>query len=77
MPAHDGEPTLASLQHEFPAWTCWQSPGGLLYARRRQASPGRPDVWGQDPPGLREAITRFLRTPQHDALTTAPAKDTL
>jgi len=38
---------------------------------------GRPDVWGEDPLSLREAIVRFPRAQDRDARTWVPAKDTL
>ena len=77
MPAPDGEPTLADVQRQYPDWACWQSTGGLLYARRRHAPAGRPDVWGHDPPSLRDAITGFQPAQEHDSQAWTPARDTL
>lgn len=55
----DGEPTLADVQREFPAYECWHGASGLYYARR----PGRPrrhkaDATGEDPRDLRDQIIR-------------------
>jgi hypothetical protein len=30
---------LAPLYGKFPGWECWVGVGGILYARRRRASP--------------------------------------
>jgi hypothetical protein len=56
---HDGVPTLADVQREYPGWECWRGVSGLYYARR----PGRPrrhkaDAMGEDPSDLRDMIIR-------------------
>jgi hypothetical protein len=58
---HDGEPTLADVQREYPGWECWRGVSGLYYARR----PGRPrrhaaEATGEDPLDLRHMIVRVL-----------------
>jgi hypothetical protein len=56
-PGLGGEPTLADVQREFPAYHCWHGASGLCYARPREARPGDPaPVTGEDPPGLRGEI---------------------
>ena len=53
------EPTLASIQHEFPGWVCWRGVSGMVYARRaeRPRNSGY-DVKGEDPMDLRDQIIR-------------------
>jgi hypothetical protein len=56
-PAPGGEPTLADVQREFPAYDCWRTVSGRCHARPREARPGDPaPVTAQDPPGLRGGI---------------------
>jgi len=53
------EPTLASIQREFPGWVCWRGISGAVYARRsdrlRNSGYG---VKGEDPRDLRDMIIR-------------------
>jgi hypothetical protein len=53
------EPTLASIQREFPRWVCWRAASGLVHARRtdKPSSSGY-DVKGEDPMDLRDEIIR-------------------
>lgn len=53
------EPTLVSIQHEFPGWVWWRGVSGLVYARRseRPRNSGY-DVKGEDPMDLRDEIIR-------------------
>ena len=57
----DGEPTLADVQREFPAYECWRGASGLYYARK-PGPPGqrqhRATAQGEDPRDLRDMIIR-------------------
>ena len=56
---HDGEPTLASVQSEFPLWSCWRGTSGLYYGRRPSEPPANNYyVRGEDPMDLRDEIIR-------------------
>jgi hypothetical protein len=60
------------VQREFAEYHCWRAASGRCYARPSEARPGDPaPVKGDDPAGLREAIT------QHQALDKAAARDTV
>jgi hypothetical protein len=53
------EPTLDSIQREFPCWVCWRGICGMVYARRaeRRRNSGF-DVKGEDAMDLRDQIIR-------------------
>lgn len=59
------EPTLASVQREFPQWACWRGISGMVYARRseRPRNSGY-DVKGEDLMDLRDQIT-CAQSPAH------------
>jgi hypothetical protein len=53
------EPTLADVQSEFPAWECWKSADGLVYARPKEKLPSTGHtVRGEDAQDLRDEIIR-------------------
>jgi hypothetical protein len=53
------EPTLADVQHEFPAWECWASANRLVYARPKDKPPNTGHtVRGEDAMDLRDQIVR-------------------
>jgi hypothetical protein len=59
MPGSAREPTLADVEHEFPAWVCWKSADGLVYARPKDRLPGSGyTVRGEDARDLRDQIIR-------------------
>jgi hypothetical protein len=53
------EPTLADVQHEYPAWRCWRGISGLYHAAcTGQERDGQPEVTGEGPLDLRDQIRR-------------------
>ena len=53
------EPTLADVESEFPAWVCWKSADGLVYARPKDKLPNTGwTVRGEDVRDLRDEIIR-------------------
>jgi hypothetical protein len=55
----DDEPTLADVQHQYPAWHCWRAVSGLYYGRPQGTEPGSGRlVHGEDPLDLRHQIIR-------------------
>lgn len=53
------EPTLTSIQGEFPGWVCWRGISGVVYARRvtRRRNSGY-DVKAENTTQLRDQIIR-------------------
>jgi hypothetical protein len=59
VPRSAREPALADVDHEFPAWECWKSADGLVYARPKDKVPNTGyTVRGEDARDLRDEIIR-------------------
>jgi hypothetical protein len=68
MTSPTAEPTLASIQREFPGWVCWRDISGMVYARRaeRPRNSGY-DAKGEDAIDLHDQIIRAeARTSEQD-----------
>jgi hypothetical protein len=57
------EPTLASIETEFPGWLVWRGLSGVHYGRRKATDPDRDgrltfDARGEDAMDLRDEIVR-------------------
>ncbi len=62
------EPTLADVQREYPAWSCWRAISGMYYARPVDAQPGDPaPAKGEDPLDLRDQIRRAIALDDYSA----------
>jgi hypothetical protein len=59
-----GEPDLAEVQHEYPAWRCARGISGLYYAHNPTIGV---QVQGEDPLDLRDQIKAAQA--HHDLLT--------
>ena len=55
MTSSPGEPTLADVQAQFPAWQCARGISGLYHAHQSAAGL---HVTGEDPLDLRDQIER-------------------